>query len=355
MSRYPLLPDYIDDAMRSFGRLREQTDMLANISDIYRPAMEGSAALERQISALMSNPTDLARQQNQMLNALNGHSKLLTDQILGSTRLDSAINDQLRAIIQPSVVQETFGLFDRLGVQQRSISQAFNGALAGIGAYQDIEAIFGAVRQPAIQREVEKMLDLVRGIGPVSFDAVAQTLSVGGATFPISEFGDQLGEAAAEAEDASDSARLKVFLQIVLAHSARLKGNTAVAFTLVVLLWLAKTVFEGQIQTVSGEILRPVTDSVIRKLKPNVREHVETLRHKTPLVDVRSIRLVAATNLQVRVAPRRDNSRIVSRLSAPAVVIVVRQEKDWTLVQYKDGDVIVRGWVFSRYLAKIDA
>jgi hypothetical protein len=355
MTRYPFLPDYVHEAMGTFRRLQERSDMLANIASVYKPAMGVDTALSRQISGIMGKPaTDLVQQQYQMLDSLNGNSKSLTDQILGATRLGSAIHDQLRIMIRPTVLEEAFGLVDRLEIQQRSISEAFTGALAGIGPYQEIETVFGTVRQPAIQREVEKMLDLVRGMGSVSFDTIAKTLSIGGDTFEINDFGVTLEDAATEAEVASESARLKVFLQIALTHAGQLKGNRAAAFTLIVLLWLTKTITEGHIQTISGAILRPVTDAIIRKLKPDLRKQVVAVQNGTPLVDVRSLRLVAATNLQVRVAPRRNNSRIVTRVSTPTVVVTIREVKDWTLVQYRDGDVVVRGWVFSRYLAKLD-
>jgi hypothetical protein len=353
MPRYPYFPNDLDEAIAPFHRWQEQADMLARI---YRPSMEPYTALQQQIAALTTSPAaDLIQQQHRMLDALHDHSSSFTAKILGEmTRVDHALNQSLRAIMRPPVMEETLGLLEKLGVKRQPMSDALTSALASLRPSREIEAILGAVRQPVIEREVEKMLDLIRVARLVTFDAATQTLTVGGATFAIHDFDEAFEDAAAAADDAFDTERLKVFLQFVLAHSARLKGNKAVAFTLIVLLWLGRTVLEGQIQTIAGELLRPVTDAVIRKLKPAVRDQVVAVRDETPLVDVRSLRLVTATNLQVRVAPRRDNSHIVSRVSTPQVVMVIRPGKDWTLVQYRNGDAMIRGWVFSRYLTKID-
>jgi hypothetical protein len=66
-------------------------------------------------------------------------------------------------------------------------------------------------------------------------------------------------------------------------------------------------------------------------------------------------RFVTATVLQVHQNPRAQ-SPVVGQLRLGQTVEVLRMEKDFTLVGWtsRDEAVVIRGWVFSRYLSRFD-
>ncbi len=66
-------------------------------------------------------------------------------------------------------------------------------------------------------------------------------------------------------------------------------------------------------------------------------------------------RFVTADVLIVR-AEDKQKSKIVARLYFGQVVLLIKKNKNWSSVEWKDddGDVIIRGWVFTRYLRKFN-
>lgn len=65
-------------------------------------------------------------------------------------------------------------------------------------------------------------------------------------------------------------------------------------------------------------------------------------------------RTVIASALNVRTKPSR-NSGIVGKIYLGKVVKVLKRKKDWTLIEMssQDSEILIRGWVFTRYLDKI--
>jgi len=66
---------------------------------------------------------------------------------------------------------------------------------------------------------------------------------------------------------------------------------------------------------------------------------------------LKSIRYVSATNLNVRYSNSRK-SKIVGTLHFGNLVIIVNKRRNWTLVEWSDpnSEILIRGWVFTRYL-----
>ncbi|TKB93681.1 MAG: SH3 domain-containing protein [Nitrospira sp.] len=69
--------------------------------------------------------------------------------------------------------------------------------------------------------------------------------------------------------------------------------------------------------------------------------------------DLQSLRVVMASSLRARETPSR-RSKTIGILYQGQVVKQVTKGRDWTLVEFLDGDTTHRGWAFTRYLMRIE-
>lgn len=68
---------------------------------------------------------------------------------------------------------------------------------------------------------------------------------------------------------------------------------------------------------------------------------------------LKDYRFVVANILIVREQPARTSKRI-GELRLGSLVQIIKKKNGWALVQYSDGDTMLQGWVFLRYLEKFD-
>jgi len=66
-------------------------------------------------------------------------------------------------------------------------------------------------------------------------------------------------------------------------------------------------------------------------------------------------RFVSTASLNVR-ENNSIKSRLIARLHFGQLVHIVQKKKNWTLVEYRNenGDVLIKGWVFTRYIKKFN-
>lgn len=79
----------------------------------------------------------------------------------------------------------------------------------------------------------------------------------------------------------------------------------------------------------------------------------ENVTRQVPAELLKDLRFVKASELKVRESPSKNSPR-VGVVYFSEVLRIVKEKKDWTLVEHQseDGEVLIRGWVYTRYLAK---
>ena len=79
----------------------------------------------------------------------------------------------------------------------------------------------------------------------------------------------------------------------------------------------------------------------------------QNVTRQIPVELLQDFRFVKARELNVRVSPSRKSPRI-GFVYFGEVLRVIKAKKNWTLVerQSEDGEVLIRGWVYTRYLDK---
>ena len=97
----------------------------------------------------------------------------------------------------------------------------------------------------------------------------------------------------------------------------------------------------------------------IQQLKPKalVEKVQKELPAELPSEALRDVRIVIAKNgLRVREGPSCDTGTIAF-LEYGSIITAIEKKKDWTRIQYSRNDEesnLLQGWVFSRYIHKID-
>jgi hypothetical protein len=88
-------------------------------------------------------------------------------------------------------------------------------------------------------------------------------------------------------------------------------------------------------------------------------KHIKTEVSRTniDLILLRIYRIVSIDELNVR-AKNRKSSKLIGKVYFGQIVKVVDKEKNWSLIEWKGNDetsdLVIRGWVFSRYLKKFN-
>jgi hypothetical protein len=138
-----------------------------------------------------------------------------------------------------------------------------------------------------------------------------------------------------------------LMLQWLVANARRI-GWRQISFLLFnVISPLLLTIYQKDVT----EFLRPSTRAERRLVEQNVRTAARAI---VPRAAQPRFRYVKVAALSVRAAPRQNSSRLTS-LHLGDLLMEVKSTKDWTLVDYYDGDVHVRGWVMTRYVGKLRA
>lgn len=104
-------------------------------------------------------------------------------------------------------------------------------------------------------------------------------------------------------------------------------------------------------------ITTPHVDEVIHRQfkKKEIVKKLQTEANSLGLQDkdLQSLRVVMASSLRVRETPSR-RSKTIGILYQGQVVKQVTKGRDWSLVEFLDGDTTHRGWAFTRYLTRIE-
>lgn len=157
----------------------------------------------------------------------------------------------------------------------------------------------------------------------------------------VDELRRRLGDIQA-ATRARVSAAVAAMLRWLLANSRRL-GWKQVNFILFGIVYpLLLTIYAKDVT----EFFRPTTKAERRAVEKKVQETARTLSAAS---DLSRSRYVRVDTLNVRVASRRNSSRVAT-LHLGDLVAEVRSTKDWTLIEHYQGDAIIRGWVMTRHL-----
>jgi hypothetical protein len=105
-------------------------------------------------------------------------------------------------------------------------------------------------------------------------------------------------------------------------------------------------------------IVNPISDFYVKEYLASKKEigkqlnkHVGRSIGRTEQLN--SIRFISTTVLNVRSRPS-NKAPILGRLQFAQVVVLIKRDKDWSLVAWTDdeNELQLQGWVFSRYLQK---
>ena len=120
---------------------------------------------------------------------------------------------------------------------------------------------------------------------------------------------------------------------------------------------LYKTILLNLILSIIFFFLTPYLQKVNIKMFKNPKPLVKVIKKKANKLNisreqVKDLKFVTASVLNVRLSDS-NKCRIIGKLYAGQIVRILYKKRVWTLVEFINDDVEIKGWVFSRYLSRI--
>ena len=117
------------------------------------------------------------------------------------------------------------------------------------------------------------------------------------------------------------------------------------------------TILVNLISSIFFMFLSPHLHNINNKYFLNPKPIVKIIKKESNQFDIsrnqlKGIKFVSATVLNVRLS-NSIQSKIVGKLYLGQIVSVLHQKRSWTLVEFKQENVSMKGWVFSRYLCRL--
>jgi hypothetical protein len=146
---------------------------------------------------------------------------------------------------------------------------------------------------------------------------------------------------------------IQEFLSQLLAKAKNLPSRASVLFVFCVQHLLLPVVIGVAVNLYTPDIQTYLIEHGHLSKREAAKVITENVTRQVPAEVLQDLRFVRASKLQVRDSPSKDSPR-VGVVYFSEVLKVVKEKKDWTLIerQSEGGEVLIRGWVFTRYLAK---
>ncbi|NQT56949.1 MAG: SH3 domain-containing protein [Desulfobacteraceae bacterium] len=178
-----------------------------------------------------------------------------------------------------------------------------------------------------------------------------QSIACAGKTYDISEIKELIEETIQEAEFSDDDKISKKDIERLLSEIKKVKDTCLQkiiwSFICPLIILLISLAIAPHIQDISKNVFSVNKAKVTKFIE---REIPKTLSDKNVLYDLRFV-IADVLNVRIRDYQRSD---LIGTLYFGSIVRVIQKKTNWTLIVWKDedNDLVIQGWVFSRYLKK---
>lgn len=318
----------IDRAMRDWERLRPLVEE-ANRALAMHKQFEHELRLLH--DSTVASQVALARQLRDAYGSFGGVAEIL--------RAHNAAKEQFAMVssVSASMTEQYRYIRDALGSQQSLWDDGLR-AWRGTGLGDSLADWYRTVRVPsviAMSGALDLSMDIARLL---ERDAPGE---VDDGTVP-DDLGNELAEHFHKETVEETLADIKATVEKVLAGQHSSMSSKLLKFVLHAVLGIglhlaATTIHENYLGT------RGTVDKQVHKEVKALVQIMDEIPQES--------RVVTATQLNVRTAPS-TKARAIGRLYARDCVILLERRRSWSRVEYRnnDGQLIIAGWVFSRYL-----
>jgi len=178
-----------------------------------------------------------------------------------------------------------------------------------------------------------------------------QSIACAGKTYDISEIKELIEETIQEAEFSDDDKISKKDIERLISEIKKVKDTCLQkiiwSFICPLIILLISLAIAPHIQDISKNVFSVNKAKVTKFIE---REIPKTLSDKNVLYDLRFV-IADVLNVRIRDYQRSD---LIGTLYFGSIVRVIQKKTNWTLIVWKDedNDLVIQGWVFSRYLKK---
>ena len=120
---------------------------------------------------------------------------------------------------------------------------------------------------------------------------------------------------------------------------------------------ILKTILFNLISAILFMFLSPHLQNFTNNHFINPKPIVKIIKKESNSLEIskdqlKDIKFVTTTILNVR-SSNSIKSKVVGKLYIGQIVSVLHQKRSWTLIEFKQDNIIIKGWVFSRYLFRL--
>lgn len=288
---------------------------------------------------------------------------LVASSLKGPAEELASLQDRFRSIIGTSnVIRESHGLHGLEEVKRQAdlIAETFQKSFASTLAIQEsfhqtlavslgFQKELGQLLPHSLGQELNRLARFAETLPALGISVSPEgILSIGSESVPV----DDVRSDVAELLGQQDIRNLQEFLHLLLAKAKEFSPSLRAFFVVIALHIVLLT------RDLSIEISAPYVNEYLIKhghlAKREVAKAInENVTREVPAGLLQNLRFVKASELKVRESPAK-NSPQVGVIYFSEVVRVVKEKKDWTLIerQSEDNEVLIRGWVYTRYLTK---
>jgi hypothetical protein len=253
--------------------------------------------------------------------------------------------------------------FDTLGNTLRSMPSSAKqladmkkGMRAANQSFYQFDALGNTLRSMALP--LNQYVEMAKSINSISnsrYNVLKEdivinddnTLSCADKTFDLSDFESDIRNIVEEVIDPKNINRKLESLEKKI--DSIKKDPLYKQILIAILVWIITTFcLEPIIKNQFAQYSAQNKNSIVKRIQKNV----SSLNIEKELL--KDYRIVSTNVLDVR-AKNKRKSELRGRLYFGQFVYVVRKNRNWTLIESKDseGNVVLRGWVFGRYLEKV--
>jgi Bacterial SH3 domain len=336
---------------------------LPPIPNVFTVADEALAHLHgaRDLALKLAFPLDqeLAKARAQF----SAIESLVASSLKGPAEELANLQDRFRSIIRTSnVIGESHGLHGLEEVKRQAdlIAETFQKSFASTFAIQEsfhqtlvaslgFQKELGHLLPHSLEQELNKLTQFAATLPALGISVSPEgILSIGNESVPI----DDMWNDAEELFDQQAIRNLPEFLHQLFAKAKGFSPSLRALFVVIVLHIVLLT------RDLAIELFAPYVNEYLVEHGHLSRREVtkainKNVTQQIPGEILRDFRFVKIAKLKVRESPS-TNSPQVGVVHLSEVVRVVKEKKDWTLVEcgLEDSEVLIRGWVYTRYLAK---
>jgi hypothetical protein len=328
---------------KGFSKLAQQSEMERSIEHIVEQQRQIELAIKRTISPIHDTFQRLAQEGSLLEKALQRSFTPMLQTIDHFAKQYRQVEDTFKQVAdQISKEQDLFRFAEQAGKLRDLFGLAITERFSKI-PLENVATLFSQLDKISTEISTKSFEITPNG---AALKVEGQSVSLVDANAQIEEF---ISRSTSLAELAKAQDKFADRMEAVLAEIKKLKSP--------IQLLIFSILIPVVLSLLTDFYIKPYLESEFRRLgKKEIERKIqeEAISLGLQEEDLKNLRMVITSVLNVRNRSGKNNSKVIGALYHGQIVMLLSIDRDWSLVEFSEDNVRLRGWVFSRYLEVIN-